>query len=120
MARRGMDVLTLCGEMGGKPLEAIALAALGYRGLSMTLRHRPVKAALLAVDLAETRAFLMRMIETNEDALGAAELKLLSNGRARLVAKLFFAPLRRPPLWIARMLPAKNSTSSCAAPRKSG
>jgi phosphotransferase system enzyme I (PtsP) len=53
------------------------LAALGYRGLSMTASAiGPVKAALLAVDLAETRAFLMRMIETNEDgALVRQELK---------------------------------------------
>jgi phosphotransferase system enzyme I (PtsP) len=75
-ARHGTSV-TLCGEMGGKPLEAIALAALGYRGLSMTASAiGPVKAALLAVDLGETRAFLMRMIETNEDgAFVRQELK---------------------------------------------
>ena len=47
--------LTLCGEMGGKPLEAIVLIALGFRGLSMSpaaigpvkgrgARHRPRRA----------------------------------------------------------------------------
>ncbi len=50
--------LTLCGEMGGKPLEAVVLAALGFRGLSMSpAAIGPVKAAILATDLAATRAF---------------------------------------------------------------
>jgi phosphotransferase system enzyme I (PtsP) len=56
--------VNLCGEMGGRPLEAIALAAIGYRGLSMTPSALgPVKAALRGVNLAETRDFLMPMIE---------------------------------------------------------
>ena len=33
--RSGTPV-TLCGEMGGRPLEALALAAVGYRSLSMS------------------------------------------------------------------------------------
>jgi phosphotransferase system enzyme I (PtsP) len=56
--------VTLCGEMGGKPLEALALAAIGYRGLSMTPSAiGPVKAAIRAVDLNALRAFLTPMIE---------------------------------------------------------
>jgi len=62
-ARYGTPV-TLCGEMGGKPLEALALAAIGFRGLSMTPSAiGPVKAALRSVDLAALRAVLTPMIE---------------------------------------------------------
>jgi phosphotransferase system enzyme I (PtsP) len=56
--------LTLCGEMGGKPLEAIVLIALGFRGLSMSPASiGPVKAAVLATDLAETERFVMGLVE---------------------------------------------------------
>ena len=56
--------LTLCGEMGGKPLEAIVLIALGFRGLSMSPASiGPVKAAILATDLAETERFVVDLIE---------------------------------------------------------
>lgn len=67
--RHGKPV-SLCGEMGGKPLEAIALATLGYRHLSMTPSAiGPVRAALLGVDLAATRAFLLPLIEQLDDGL---------------------------------------------------
>jgi phosphotransferase system enzyme I (PtsP) len=56
--------VTLCGEMGGRPLEALALAAIGYRGLSMTPSSiGPVKAAIRSIDLNVLRAFLTPMIE---------------------------------------------------------
>jgi phosphotransferase system enzyme I (PtsP) len=69
-AARHNAPVTLCGEMGGRPIEAIALAAIGYRGLSMTPSAvGPVKAALLAVDLAAVRAWLMPMIEKPNDSV---------------------------------------------------
>jgi len=50
--------VSVCGEIAGRPLEAITLAALGYRALSMPVTGiGPVKAALLkldAQDLSET------------------------------------------------------------------
>ena len=50
---------TLCGEMGGKPLEALVLVALGYRGLSMSPASiGPVKAAILATELGGLRDYL--------------------------------------------------------------
>ncbi len=56
--------LTLCGEMGGKPLEALVLAALGYRGLSMSpAAIGPVKAAILATDLAAMEHFVVDLVE---------------------------------------------------------
>jgi phosphotransferase system enzyme I (PtsP) len=67
--KHGVPV-TLCGEMGGRPLEALALAAIGYRGLSMTPSAiGPVKAAILAVDLKSTREFLMPMIDKPDDSV---------------------------------------------------
>ncbi len=68
-ARHGTPV-TLCGEMGGRPVEAIALAAIGYRGLSMTPSALgPVKAALLAIDLKAVSCFLIPMIEKLDDSI---------------------------------------------------
>lgn len=50
-ARANIPV-TLCGELGGKPLEAMALLAIGYRSLSMSPASvGPVKAMLLSLDL---------------------------------------------------------------------
>jgi len=43
--------VTLCGEIGGRPLEAMTLIALGYRGLSMSAAAiGPVKAMVLSLD----------------------------------------------------------------------
>jgi phosphotransferase system, enzyme I, PtsP len=65
--------VTLCGEMGGKPLEALALAAIGYRSLSMSPASiGPVKATLLAADLAETEAFLTPLVGAHD---GVASLR---------------------------------------------
>ncbi|GGE55405.1 phosphoenolpyruvate--protein phosphotransferase [Agaricicola taiwanensis] len=43
--------VTLCGELASRPLEAVALVALGFRAISMSPSAiGPVKAALLALD----------------------------------------------------------------------
>ncbi len=56
--------LALCGELGGKPLEAMVLLALGYRGLSMSAACiGPVKAMLLATNLKETEKFILSLME---------------------------------------------------------
>ncbi len=57
-AAHGTSV-TLCGEMGGKPLDALALIGIGYRNLSMSPASLgPVKAMLLALDAGEAQAFI--------------------------------------------------------------
>jgi hypothetical protein len=56
--RRHGKTVTLCGEMAGRPLEAMALVALGYRSLSMTASAiGPVKAMIVGLDAerAQTR-----------------------------------------------------------------
>ena len=58
--------LTLCGELAGRPLSALALAAIGIRDLSMSAAAiGPVKAALLATDLAALTATLDAAIEND-------------------------------------------------------
>jgi phosphotransferase system enzyme I (PtsP) len=50
-AERNRTSLTLCGEMAGKPLSAMALIGLGFRSVSMAATAvGPVKAMLLALD----------------------------------------------------------------------
>jgi phosphotransferase system enzyme I (PtsP) len=74
VAGRHETPVTLCGEMGGKPLEAIALAAIGYRGLSMSPSSiGPVKAAILATDLKATREFLTPMIDCPDDSVSVRQ-----------------------------------------------
>jgi len=63
-AQKSGTPLTLCGEMGGRPLEALALLALGYRSLSMApTAIGPVKTMILATDLGEAEAFLASLLE---------------------------------------------------------
>ena len=66
--RSGTPV-TLCGEMGGRPLEALALAAVGYRSLSMSPASiGPVKAALRATDLGALREMLLPLVRDADDS----------------------------------------------------
>ena len=61
--------VTLCGEIGGRPLEAMALIALGYRGLSMSPSSvGPVKAMVLGLDVGEARAHIAPMLENRDGA----------------------------------------------------
>ncbi len=64
--RAGTPV-TLCGEMGGRPLEALALLAIGYRSLSMSPASiGPVKAMILGLDLEQARLFLGSLMAGDE------------------------------------------------------
>jgi len=50
---------TVCGEIGGRPLEAMALIGLGFRSLSMSPASiGPVKAMLLETNIAEIGAMI--------------------------------------------------------------
>ena len=56
--------VTVCGEIGGRPLEAMALIALGFRSLSMSPTSLgPVKAMLLQLDAEEARAELLAELQ---------------------------------------------------------
>ena len=65
--------VTLCGEMGARPLEAMALIGLGYRALSMSPASiGPVKAALIDADAAELADFIRPLVARAD---GAATLR---------------------------------------------
>ncbi|MCE1238200.1 MAG: phosphoenolpyruvate--protein phosphotransferase [Hyphomicrobiales bacterium] len=61
--------LTLCGELSGRPVEAMVLAALGYRSLSMSSSSvGPVKSMLLELDVGKLRARLLPRLEPGRPA----------------------------------------------------
>jgi phosphotransferase system enzyme I (PtsP) len=56
--------VTLCGELASQPIGALALAAIGYRSLSLTPSAvGPVKAMLLDLDCRKAAAFLQPIID---------------------------------------------------------
>ncbi len=62
--------LTLCGEMAGKPLEAMALIGLGFRSISMAPASvGPVKAMVLSLDAENLRVTLDRLLEDRKTSL---------------------------------------------------
>jgi phosphotransferase system, enzyme I, PtsP len=65
--------VTVCGEMAGRPIEALALLALGYRRLSMSpAAIGPVKAMLRCLDIGAARTALAGMLA---DCDGCASLR---------------------------------------------
>ena len=59
--------LNLCGEMAGKPLEAMALIGLGFRSISMAPASvGPVKAMILSLDAGDLRRKIGRMAGKQE------------------------------------------------------
>ncbi|MXN65193.1 phosphoenolpyruvate--protein phosphotransferase [Stappia sp. GBMRC 2046] len=56
--------VTLCGELAGRPLEAMALLALGFRDLSMSASSLgPVKAMVRSVDIGRLSARILPKLE---------------------------------------------------------
>lgn len=56
--------VTLCGEMAGRPLEALALIGLGYRSISMAPASiGPVKAMVLGVDANEISRYVLDLMD---------------------------------------------------------
>ncbi len=62
--------VTLCGELASQPIGALALAAIGYRSLSLTPSAMgPVKAMLLELDSRKAAAFLCPLIGKSTGAV---------------------------------------------------
>jgi phosphotransferase system enzyme I (PtsP) len=62
--------VTLCGEMASKPIGALALAAVGYRSLSLTPSAiGPVKAMLLELDAAKAAAAIGPLLDHQTEAI---------------------------------------------------
>jgi phosphotransferase system enzyme I (PtsP) len=61
--RRHGKPVTLCGEMGGRPLGAMALIALGFRNFSMAATAiGPIKAMVLSLDASAAQCELEAML----------------------------------------------------------
>src|SRR5262249_7356339 len=55
---------SLCGEMASKPIEALALIALGYRSLSLSpTALGPVKAMIVEVDAKKAEAMMAPLLD---------------------------------------------------------
>ena len=68
-ARKTGIPVTLCGEMGGIPIEALGLMAIGFRSLSMSPASiGPVKAMILATDLDATAKFVNGLVDAHDGA----------------------------------------------------
>jgi phosphotransferase system, enzyme I, PtsP len=62
--------LNLCGEMAGKPLEAMALIGLGFRSISMAPASvGPVKAMILSLDAGNLAQRLDELLESKDTSL---------------------------------------------------
>lgn len=71
LSRQTGKPVSLCGEMAGKPIDALALLGLGFRSFSMSPSNiGPVKSLVRAVDMAKLEAFLREKLETPFDAAG--------------------------------------------------
>lgn len=77
--------VAVCGEMGGRPLETMALIGLGYRSFSMSAASiGPVKAMLRALDVGKLHERMDWMLASSDGAASlrpqlatlAAELKI--------------------------------------------
>ena len=73
--------VTLCGEIAGRPITAMALIGLGYRSLSMSpAAIGPVKAMALGLDAGKLTQRLMPLVESTEPAdMVQAELKAFAD-----------------------------------------
>jgi len=57
--------VTLCGELGSSPLEAMTLIGLGYRSLSMSpAAIGPVKAMLLELDASAIETYMESLLSS--------------------------------------------------------
>ncbi|MBK5198113.1 MAG: phosphoenolpyruvate--protein phosphotransferase [Methyloceanibacter sp.] len=62
--------LTLCGEMAGRPLEAMAIIGLGFRSISMAPASvGPVKAMILSLDAGNLRQRLEELLECTDTSV---------------------------------------------------
>jgi phosphotransferase system enzyme I (PtsP) len=62
--------LTLCGEMAGRPLEAMCLIGLGFRTLSMAPASiGPVKTMILSLDAGEVTQLIEKALKSGTGSL---------------------------------------------------
>lgn len=65
--------VTLCGEMAGRPLEAMVLIGLGFRSISMSPASiGPVKTMILSLDAGRVTALVEDLIKSGSDEVRGA------------------------------------------------
>lgn len=78
--KRTNTPVTLCGEMGGRPIEALALLGLGYRSLSMNPSSiGPIKAMIMEADLSELAKEVENFLVMPEHATLRERLKAFAD-----------------------------------------
>jgi phosphotransferase system enzyme I (PtsP) len=81
-AARHKRHLCLCGEIAGRPLEAMALIGIGYRAISMSPASiGPVKSMILSLDAASLQRWLPDVLVHSEGNL-RAQLKRFAEEHA--------------------------------------
>jgi phosphotransferase system enzyme I (PtsP) len=74
-ARRHNKPVTMCGELAGKPMEALALMAIGMNRLSMgPASIGPIKELVLNLELAPIRASVAAALSDGADGMAIREL----------------------------------------------
>ena len=70
IAKRHGVPLNLCGEMSGRPLEAMTLVGLGFRSISMAPASvGPIKAMVLSLDAGELAKRLDELLDSKATSL---------------------------------------------------
>ncbi|KAF0227986.1 MAG: phosphotransferase system enzyme I [Beijerinckiaceae bacterium] len=68
LSRETGKPVSICGEMAGRPIEALALLGLGFRSFSMSPSNiGPVKALVRGVDIGKLETFVRGKLETAFD-----------------------------------------------------
>jgi phosphotransferase system enzyme I (PtsP) len=77
MSRRYGVPLTMCGELAGKPVEALALMSIGMTRLSMSPPSvGPIKEMILGLELEPIRKSVAAALLDGADGVGIRELLL--------------------------------------------
>ena len=72
--------ITVCGEAGGRPLEALALIALGYRRLSMqSARIAPIKLLIRSVDVSQLAPRVQAALDGGEQSVRTTMLAIAND-----------------------------------------
>lgn len=84
-AKRYKVPLTLCGEMAGSPLEAMALIGLGLRSLSMAPASiGPIKTMILSLDAGKVSAYIDELLKEGAKDVRSSLLQFAERERVAL------------------------------------
>jgi phosphotransferase system enzyme I (PtsP) len=77
--------ITVCGEAGGRPLEALALIALGYRRLSMQAsRIAPIKLLVRSIDVSQMAPRVQEALQSGDQTIRNAMLSIAEDSGVKI------------------------------------